>query len=150
MFKSLAISVLILIFAMALAIPAKADTLVLVNNQKITGELMHIAHEYIEFKTEPTPGNPEWLKVYKKHLLAVVNDQGKLIYPRDKFDENALNYGKVRIRNEREKQLYLQRVQENLKVQRSLESEEKNRYKVAALVGGLSGIMLWALLDSKQ
>ena len=37
----------------------------------------------------------------------------------------------------------------NQDVQQTIELREKDKYKVAALVGSLSGIMLWALIDNK-
>ena len=138
------------IFAvMIFAIPLFADILVLDNGQKIKGELLEIADDYIEYKAEMTVGEPEWVKVRKKDLLAVIDSNGKLAYPRDKFDENSLNYGKVRIRNQKEKQLYFLRKTENQKIQNTIELRERDKYKVAALVGSLSGIMLWALMDNK-
>ena len=85
----------------------------------------------------------------KKDMLAVLDKSGKLAYPRDKFDEISLNYGKIKLRNGKEKQIFEQRKQQNQSIQQTIELRERDKYKVAALVGGLSGIMLWALIDNK-
>ncbi len=126
-----------------------ADTLVLANKQQIPGQLSLIADDYIEFRVSKAPDQYEWIKVSKKILLAVVDEQKKIVYPRDKYDENALNYGKVRLRNEKEAHAYLQRKKTNQQVQIENEKSENGRYKVAAIIGSLSGLMLWAMLDSK-
>lgn len=136
------------VFILFLFVSAHGDILVLDNGKRVQGTMTEIADEYIEFKAELEPGNVEWLKVYKKDLLAVINQQGKLAYPRDKYDENSLNWGRVPIRSSRDKQVYLQRKKQNLSRQQELELRERDKYKVAALVGSLSGIMLWALIDN--
>jgi len=128
---------------------AKADILILVDNHQFRGKISLIADDYIEFRLEKSVGESEWIKVYKKDLLAVVNERGKIVYPRDKYDENALNWGKIRLRNKKEAQIYLMRKKMNRIRQLENEKQEKNKYKVAALVGGLSGLMLWAFLDGK-
>ncbi|HNR67435.1 MAG TPA: hypothetical protein PKN04_06740 [bacterium] len=128
---------------------AQADVLITVDKQKFIGRLSLIAHEYIEFENYPHPGEKEWLKVYKKDLLAIVDDRGKIIYPRDKFDENALNWGKVRLRSDKEKKIYEERQMENNQQQVLHESQEKSKYRVAAVIGGLSGLMLYAFLDGR-
>ncbi len=138
-----------LLILLLLIVPLLADILVLDNGQKIKGELLEIADEYVEYKAESNVGEPEWVKVRKQDLLAIIDGSGKLAYPRDKFDENSLNYGKVKIRNRKERRIYLQRRTENQQNQSTLELREKDKYKVAALVGSLSGIMLWALIDNK-
>ena len=132
------------------AVPAlRADTLLLANKQQISGELSLIADDYIEFRVSRTADQYEWIKVSKKILLAVLDDQKKIVYPRDKYDENALNYGKVRLRNEKEARVFLQRKKANQQSQLENEKSENGRYKVAAIIGSLSGLMLWAMLDSK-
>ena len=139
----------ILILSLFVAASLYADILILDNGQKIPGELLEIADDYIEYKIETNLGEPEWVKVMKKDLLAVIDRSGKLAYPRDKFDENSINYGRVRIRSAAERELYRQRKAENQQTQSILESREREKYRVAALVGGLSGIMLWALIGNK-
>ena len=126
-----------------------ADILLLRNKQRIRGEMSLVADDYIEFKRDLSAGENEWIKLSKKSVVAIVSDKGKLIYPRDKFDENALNYGKIRIRNENEKKTYLERKKTNKLAQLTNERQEKDRFKVAALVGGLGGIMVWAFLDGR-
>ena len=126
-----------------------ADILVLVGKEQLQGTLTVIGDKYVEFKHEKSPGLSEWIKVLKKDLLAVVGENGKIIYPRDKFDENALNFGRVKIRNEKEAEIYTQRQIINRRNESISEKKEKNRFKVAALVGGLSGLMVWALLGSR-
>jgi len=127
----------------------RADKLILANNKKVQGELTLIGDKYLEFKVEEIPGEPEWIKVSKKDLLAVVSSAGRLLYPRDKYDENALNYGKVKIRNKQEAAIFLERKKENRQAELMMERKDKERFKVAALVGGLSGLMIWALLDNQ-
>lgn len=128
---------------------AWGDILLLINKKEYRGQLKRIAAEYVEFVNEETPGESEWIKIYKKDLLVVVNERGKIIYPRDKYDENALNYGKVRLKTRKEVEIYNRRIKHNQQVQRHIEQNEKNRYKVAALVGGLGGLMIWAFIDSR-
>ena len=132
-----------------LTAPLYADLLILDNGQKLTGKMIKIADDYIEYKAESSAGDVEWLKVNKKDLLAVLGTDGKLAYPRDKFDENSLNFGKIRLRDEKERTKFEQRKKVNQDVQQTIELREKDKYKVAALVGSLSGIMLWALIDNK-
>ena len=50
---------------------------------------------------------------------------------------------------EKEKELYLERKKMNRIRQMENENKENSRYKVAALVGGISGLMLWAFMDGK-
>jgi len=138
-----------IIIVSALGSVLKADTLILIDRRQFRGSLTLIADEYIEFRLEKSFNDNEWIKVYKKDLLAIVNDRGKIVYPRDKYDENALNWGKVRLRNKQEARIYLERKKMNRLRQLENEKQEKNRYKVAVLVGGLSGLMLWAFLDGK-
>ncbi|MBN1540551.1 hypothetical protein JW992_00265 [candidate division KSB1 bacterium] len=127
----------------------RADVLVTADNQKYVGKITLIAKEYLEFEHATHPGEKEWLKVLKKDILAVVDDRGRIIYPRDKFDENALNYGKVRVRNEKESEIYKKRQIETFMQQNLHESQEKKKYRVAAVIGGLSGLMLYAFLDGR-
>jgi hypothetical protein len=140
---------IILLVTITVVGPLNADLLILDNGQKLNGEMIKIADDYIEYKAESSPGDVEWLKVMKKDILAVLNRSGKLSYPRDKFDENSLNFGKIRLRNEKERQTFEQRKSQNQNIQTTLELREKDKYKVAAIVGSLSGIMLWALIDNK-
>jgi hypothetical protein len=128
---------------------AFADVLLLSNNKQIEGNISLVANDYIEFLVGDEWNNKEWLKVPKKVILAILNREGKIIYPRDKFDENALNYGRVKIRNEKEKEIYLNRKKANQARQIENEKKESKRYKIAALLGGLSGLMLWAFMDSR-
>jgi hypothetical protein len=131
-------------------ITAHADYLLLDNNKKLYGEMTAIAHEYIEFTVQDLSNENKWLKVPKKQVLAVLSDQKKILYPRDKFDENALNYGRIKPKNKKEKLVLKKRQLENIKTQRALENQEKNRFKVAAVIGGLSGLMLYAFLDGRR
>ncbi len=133
-----------------LVITAHADYLLLDNNKKIYGEMTAIAHDYIEFSIQDVSGENQWLKVPKKQVLAILSDQKKILYPRDKFDENALNHGRIRARNKKEELILKKRQLENIETQRELENEEKNRFKVAAVIGGLSGLMLYAFLDGRR
>jgi len=119
-----------------------ADNLILSNEKRIKGSLSLIGNDYIEFKTDHVSGNTDWIKVSKKSVLAIVNDDGKIIYPRDKFDENALNFGKVKLRNTEDLAKYRARKQNNKSNQFRNESAEKNRFKVAAIIGGLAGLMV--------
>ena len=128
---------------------AAADILIKDNGQKIIGEMTLIAKDYIEFKVETTPGYFEWMKVPKQELLAVIGKNKKILYPRDKYDEISINYGKVKLRNSRDEELYHRRQEENLKAQTTLEKEEKNHLKTAALLGGIGGLMIWTLIDGK-
>src|SRR3990172_6445091 len=129
---------------------AFADILVLSNNKQIEGNISLIADDYVEFLVgDQWNNNKEWLKVPKKVIVAILNGEGKIIYPRDKFDENALDYGRVKIRNEKEKEIYQNRKKANQARQLQTEKKESKRYKIAALVGGLSGLMLWAFMDSR-
>ncbi len=137
------------VFVFFVAISSHADILLTIDNQKIAGELSVIADEFIEFKQQDYPGENEWIKVSKKHILAVVSSDGKIIYPRDKFDENALNYGRIPLRNETEQQKYLRRQLENRKAEQHLEQNEGKRYRVAAVIGGLGGLMIYALLGGQ-
>lgn len=127
----------------------RADILILANNKRVHGELTLIGDKYLEFKVEEIPGEPEWVKVAKNNLLAVVSSAGRLLYPRDKYDENVLNYGKVKIRNKKEAVIFLERKKENQQAESIMEKKDKERFKVAALLGGLSGLMIWALLDNQ-
>jgi len=137
------------IILLASAPALRADTLLLANKQQIQGELSLIADDYIEFRVAKAPDQYEWIKVSKNILLAVLDEQKKILYPRDKYDENALNCGKVRLRNEKEARVFLQRKKANQQTQLENEKSENGRYKVAAIIGSLSGLMLWAMLDSK-
>lgn len=128
---------------------SNADILLTVDNQKLLGKITVIGEEYIEYETQTAPGETEWIKVHKKDIIAVVDDNLNLVYPRDKFDENALNYGRIPIKNKKEKRLYELRQRENKLAQQKAEKKEKNRFKIAALVGGLSGLMLYALLGGE-
>ncbi len=132
-----------------IATSVRADVLILANNKKVHGELTLIGDKYLEFKVEEIPGEPEWVKIPKNNLLAVVSSAGRLLYPRDKYDEIALNYGKVKIRNKQEATIFLERKKENQQAELMMERKDKERFKVAALVGGLGGLMIWALLDNQ-
>jgi hypothetical protein len=126
-----------------------ADVLVRMDRVKIHGKLSLIADTYIEFVKDKSPGQQEWIKVDKKEILAILNSSGKLIYPRDKYDEIALNYGKVKLRTAQDVLKYKQRKTENSNVQTCHEQTEKNRFKVAAVIGGLGGLMAWAFIQGK-
>jgi hypothetical protein len=128
---------------------AFADILVLANNKHLQGEISLVGDDYVEFIVGDEWNNKEWLKVPKKAIIAILSEEGKIIYPRDKFDENALNYGRVKLRNEKEKEIYLSRKKANQTRQIENEKKDSKRYKIAALVGGLSGLMLWAFMDSR-
>lgn len=128
---------------------ARADTLILANKQKVQGSLSLIADDYLEFRVEKSLEQFEWIKIPKKSLFAVLSDQGKVVYPRDKFDENALNFGKVKLRDKKEVDTFLKRKKANRLAQAENEKSEKGKYKVAAIIGGLSGLMLWAVIDTK-
>ena len=66
---------------------------------------------------EASTGNYEWQRIIKKDLLAIVSEEGKIIYPRDKYDENVMNYGRVRLRNGNEAEIYQQRKNRNKQAQ---------------------------------
>lgn len=136
------------VLLVCIAPKVKADILILVDNQQLQGRLTFIGDNYIEFKIEQSPGEYEWVKVYKKNLLAVVSNKGKIIYPRDKYDENAMNFGKVRLRNKQEAEIYRDRKEQNKKAQIECEKREKNKYKVAAVVGSFGSIMLLTFLNN--
>ena len=121
---------------------AQGDVLILANEKRFEGEISLIANDYIEFKTEQVTGSTEWIKIPKQKMLAVVDDNGKIIYPRDKYDENALNYGSVKLRDAKDLVNYRARKRENIANQLRLEKAEKNKYKVAAIIGGLAGLMI--------
>ena len=126
-----------------------ADVLLLANKKQIQGAISLIADDYIEFEMSKNFDQKEWVKIPKQYVVAVVNENGKIVYPRDKFDENALNYGKIKFRTEKEKEIYLERKKVNKISQVENEKRDNNRYKVAAIVGGISSLMLWAFLDGK-
>lgn len=123
-----------------------ADYLIFSNNKKIKGSLCLIGASYIEFKTDDLGMNTQWIKVPKKDILCITNDDGKIIYPRDKFDENALNYGKVKIRTHEDKEKYQMRQTENEQAEKMNNSAERNRYKTAALVSLVGGVMALILI----
>jgi hypothetical protein len=126
-----------------------ADVLVRMDRVKIRGKLSAIADTYVEFVEEKSPGQEEWIKVDKKKILVILNSRGKLIYPRDKYDEIALNYGKVKLRTAQDVLKYKQRKTENSTVQSNQEQTEKNRFKIAAVIGGVGGLMAWAFIQGK-
>ncbi|MBN1998775.1 hypothetical protein JW935_14545 [candidate division KSB1 bacterium] len=128
---------------------AAADILVTVQNEQIEGTLSNIADTYIEFKLD-NPVKQEWIKVEKKNLMAVVDQKGKIVYPRDKYDENALNYGRIKINSREDAKKYAIRKQQNLQVQRKIERRDSSQFRTAVIVGGISGLMLWAFLDTKN
>jgi len=139
----------VLVFLTGFIIPAYGDILILADRSQLHGDLVLIADRYIEFKSEKSPGDFQWLKIAKKSILAVLNDRKKIIYPRDKFDENALNYGRIPLRDAREQALYNKRRYLNRLAQLRAEKRERDRFKVAALLGSISGVMLWVLLDGR-
>lgn len=128
------------------ASPCSADQLIFSNNKKIKGSLCLIGTTYIEFKTDDLGPNTQWIKVPKKDLLCITSEDGKIIYPRDKFDENALNFGKVKIRTHEDKEKYQLRQQENDQAEKLNHSAERNRYKTAALVSLVGGVMALILI----
>ena len=125
-----------------------ADTLIFSNNKKIHGSLTLIATKYIEFKTDELGPRTQWVQIYKKDILLILDDAGKIMYPRDKFDENALNYGKVKIRTEDEARKYNLRKQENIQAERISKDLERNKYKTAALVSLVGGVMALILIGA--
>jgi hypothetical protein len=132
---------------MFLASAAAADVLIFASNKRAKGKLSYIGESHIEFIFDTKDGSGEWKKVDKKEILVILDDHKKMIYPRDKFDEMALNYGKVKLRTTLDVQRYKDRKMENLSTQRMNEQKEKSRFKVAAVIGGLGGLMAWAFLQ---
>lgn len=124
-----------------------ADVLITAANKRIKGKLSYIGEGYIEFEVETKDGSGEWKKIDKKEILVILDEQKKIMYPRDKYDEIALNYGKVKLRTAQDVQRYKERKTENLSVQKINEQKEKNRFKVAAVIGSLGGLMAWAFLQ---
>jgi len=131
-----------------LATTARADILIFINNQQCQGTLTFIGDKFIEFKTEQNPGKYEWIQVFKKDLLAVVSNEGKIIYPRDKYDENAMNFRKIKLRNAKEAELYKKRKTINKQSQIDYENKEKNKYKVAVFVVSFGSLMLLTFLNN--
>jgi len=125
-----------------------ADTLIKIDRSRMHGKLSLIADTYIEFITNKKDGQQQWIKVDKKEILAIVGGKGKLLFPRDKYDEMALNYGKVKLRTAQDVAKYKQRKSEAILVQEQHEQEEKNRFKIAAMIGGVGGLMAWAFFQA--
>jgi hypothetical protein len=132
---------------MLLVSTARADVLIFASNKRAQGKLSYIGESHIEFIFDTRDGKGEWKKVDKKDILVILDDHKKMIYPRDKYDEMALNYGKVKLRTAADVQRYKDRKMENLSTQQMNEQKEKNRFKVAVVIGGLGGIMAWAFLQ---
>jgi len=125
----------------------KADTLFLANNKKISGKLTFIGDDFIEFRTEKVLCQYVWIRILKRDLLAVLSDKGKILYPRDKYDENALNIGKVQCKTVKEIERLKNRKKLNEQAQFEYERREKNKLKVAIIVGSIGSLMLWTFLD---
>lgn len=123
-----------------------ADQLIFSNNKKIKGSLCLIGTTFVEFKTDELSSNTQWIKVPKKDILCITDEDGKIIYPRDKFDENALNFGKVKIRTQADKEKLQMRQQENDQAEKQSNSAERNKYKTAALVSLVGGVMALILI----
>ncbi|HPN33248.1 MAG TPA: hypothetical protein PK843_01935 [bacterium] len=125
-----------------------ADTLIKIDRSRTHGKLSLIADTYIEFVINKKDGQQQWIKVDKKEILDIVGSKGKLIYPRDKYDEMALNYGKVKLRTAQDVVKYKQRKSESILAQEQHEQAEKNRFKIAAMIGGVGGLMAWAFFQA--
>jgi hypothetical protein len=138
-----------LLLALTLFNTSQADTLIKMDRTRLRGKLSLIADTYVEFTVEKNSGQQQWLKVDKKEILVILDHRKKLLYPRDKYDEIALNYGKVKLRTAQDVQKYKQRKTENSAVQAMQEQTEKNRLKTAAVIGGLGGIMAWVFVQGK-
>ena len=136
------VSLVLLGFVLGVSTSVKSDVLILSDKQKIKGEISLIADDYIEFKTDKISGKTEWIKYPKKKIIAIVDENGKIVYPRDKYDENALNYGKVRLRTKKDLAEYRARKRENIANQLRNEKTEKERYKMAVIVGGIASLMV--------
>lgn len=139
------LKLLLMGFILGAPAAALADKLILSNEKRIDGEISLIANDYIEFKTDQFTGETEWIKIEKQKVLAVLDAKGKIVYPRDKFDENVLNYGKVRLQNKSDLAKYRARKRENITNQLRNEKAEKKKYKVAAIIGGIAGLMVFTI-----
>ncbi len=127
----------------------QADTLIKMDKTRLKGKLSLIADTYVEFTVEKSGGQQHWIKVDKKEILVILDKRKKLIYPRDKYDEIALNYGKVKLRTAKDVQKFKERKTENALVQAQQMQSEKNRLKTAAVIGSLGGLMAWVFVQGK-
>jgi hypothetical protein len=135
------------IVLLIIASSAMADVLILASNKRAKGKLSYIGETHIEFIFDSKDGSGEWKKIDKKDILVILDDHKKIMYPRDKYDEMALNYGKVKLRTTLDVQRFKDRKMQNLSTQKMNEQKEKNRFKVAAVIGGLGGLMAWVFLE---
>ena len=142
--KRLAVLSISLVFITASV--SSADRLITSDKRYINGELSLIANDYVEFRTDQLSGTTEWVKISKRKILAILGNNGHIIYPRDKFDENALNFGKIRVKNNKELEVYRNRKRQNISNQLRNEKAEKQRFKIAALIGGLAGLMVMTII----
>ncbi len=129
---------------------SEPDILIRVEKSQMYGEITAIADDYLEFKKQVSPGEYEWIKVPKQELLAVISNKGNILYPRDKYDENALNYGRIKVKSSQDKKKYLERKKNNKQIQSKLEHGEKNRYKTAFIAAGTSCLVIWAVINKNR
>jgi len=127
-----------------------ADTLIRMDRVRIYGKLSVIGDTYVEFVEKKGTNGQQWIKVFKKDILAILDGRGKLLYPRDKYDEVALNYGKVKLRTAQDVSKYKQRKSQYIQAQAQHEKREKKHYKIAAFIGGVSGLMAYTFIRASQ